>query len=299
MTTGRGYVHYVLYTNGKRKAYMRHRLLGRVFKPIDNEDDYTIDHVNGIPGDDDIDNLEYVSIKENIKRYYSSGKTKAYKKVLIRFLKDSNKVLEFKTHIEAAKYLKVHRYEILRRLTKRFGFIFKDYTQIKFSDDTRDFIDYDDIENERSNCMLANKLKAYNHFTNEIMYFDKMLDACKLLSIKPSTLSIKMKERFPVFNSGWEIKYINDTSDWYVLNDSEKIRLRSGGLSVRPVVVIDIKTNTPYYFNSAKNAADYYSMLPTTMNYRLTAYKNRPSKDGYVYKYADEYIKETEFNGLS
>ena len=69
LTNGRGYRFYVLYHNGKRRCYFRHRLLMITFRPIESTEGMSIDHINGIPGDDRLENLEWVTHSENVKRY--------------------------------------------------------------------------------------------------------------------------------------------------------------------------------------------------------------------------------------
>lgn len=130
-TTGQGYMNYVLYTNGKRKLFPRHRLLCITFKPISNSEDMQVDHINGIPGDDRLENLEWVTAKENIRRFWANRKLKPLSKIVVKdFI--SNNTTVYKDYKEAAKALDVPRYEILRRLQRKFGTLFKDYTMLKY-----------------------------------------------------------------------------------------------------------------------------------------------------------------------
>lgn len=76
-TSGRGYYNYILYTNGKRKLYPRHRLLCITFKPIPNSDEMQVDHINGIPGDDRLDNLEWVTGKRKCPTILGEAQIKA------------------------------------------------------------------------------------------------------------------------------------------------------------------------------------------------------------------------------
>lgn len=50
------------------KQYLIHRIILQTFKPIENWEDFTIDHKNGIRSDNRLENLEWVSNEENIMR---------------------------------------------------------------------------------------------------------------------------------------------------------------------------------------------------------------------------------------
>jgi len=159
---------------------------------------------------------------------------------------------------------------------------------IRYIDDNKPFIIPNNIESARKKCELNNQINMYNHFTNEAKKFHKMNDVCQFLSIKPSTLTARLKNRNPIFNSGWEVKYGDDNTPWKKLTNKELLCIKSGGLNYRPICVTNINTNESFYFKNSSAAVKYYNILPTTLNYRLTVNKKAPSKDGFIYRYLDE-----------
>ena len=48
------------------KNYMVHRLVLEAFEPIENSDDLSVDHINGIRADNRLENLRWMPIEENI-----------------------------------------------------------------------------------------------------------------------------------------------------------------------------------------------------------------------------------------
>ncbi len=61
-----GYCQVALTKNGLRKQKLVHRLVLSTFKPIDNEDEYQVNHIDGNPLNNSLDNLEWNTLSENI-----------------------------------------------------------------------------------------------------------------------------------------------------------------------------------------------------------------------------------------
>ena len=286
--TPRGYFYYVLYNNKKRISIFRHRLLCIVFKPNNDKSKNEVDHINGIRGDDRLSNLEWVTRKENVIRYHKNKPKLQLKPVIVKFC-ETNKVIEYSSHYEAAKHLGVHRYEILRRVSLGERHMHSDYTFIKWKDNPNEFPNVDDPKEYRKISARTNEIVLYNHITHEFKTFSKMKLACDFLKIKPSTLSWKIKHRKnKVFKGGWEAKYASDRSPWQKLTIIEKIKISKGNFSQRPVFISNTKIGAYLKFPSVAAAAKYLNKGSTTICYRLIHNKVIPDIDGNTYMYLDE-----------
>lgn len=68
-----GYLHVRLSNNGIVKIYNLHRLVIRHFSPIDNDIDMQVNHKDGDKTNNCIDNLEWLTPKENTDHAISNG----------------------------------------------------------------------------------------------------------------------------------------------------------------------------------------------------------------------------------
>lgn len=269
-TSGRGYYNYILYTNGKRKLYPRHRLLCITFKPIPNSDEMQVDHINGIPGDDRLDNLEWVTGKENVRRFWAKRNLKPLCKIVVKdFI--TNTVSTYDDYKIAARALGLHRYEILRRLQRKFGTLFKDFTMIKYDTEERDFPTINNLEEKRLQDQLEKKVTLYNHFTNKYYTNINCNTAAKIIGMSPGVITTRFNNGNLIFPNGYEIVFgVNKTIP--NLTEAAKIRLYlSTSGSSRAVLVIDNKDcpNITKVFRRAKEAAEYINVFPAILNTHL------------------------------
>jgi hypothetical protein len=71
-TNQSGYLYIGLCKDGKLKVYILHRLIALTFIPNPNNKE-TINHINGIKSDNNINNLEWNTVSENHKHAYKTG----------------------------------------------------------------------------------------------------------------------------------------------------------------------------------------------------------------------------------
>lgn len=80
-----GYLRLGLGNNGIRKNFLVHRLVAQAFIP--NPDNFdTVDHINGDRTDNRVENLQWLSNRDNIKRFWN-GISDERRKSISNFLK--------------------------------------------------------------------------------------------------------------------------------------------------------------------------------------------------------------------
>ena len=94
-----------LWKNGKPKTFLVARLVAFTFYEKDiNNKSLTVDHIDGNRLNNNIDNLEIVSLQENIKRAYLTGLNTNQKSIKI-INKSNDENVIFRTLTEASKYI--------------------------------------------------------------------------------------------------------------------------------------------------------------------------------------------------
>ena len=88
--TSNSYLQVMLYNNKKGKFVYVHRLVAEAFIP-NPENKPQINHKNGIKTDNRVENLEWVSCKENIRHAFDVLKHKVIGSMLGRFGKNHNR----------------------------------------------------------------------------------------------------------------------------------------------------------------------------------------------------------------
>ena len=130
-----GYAYVTLANNGNSKNVRVHRLVAETFIP-NTYDKSQVNHINGIKTDNRVENLEWVTCQENIKKAWDTGlrdnnreiikkcliernkkrdySKNKYKTIIIQYDLNGNIIEKYKTMLEAGIKYNVHNSTISR-----------------------------------------------------------------------------------------------------------------------------------------------------------------------------------------
>jgi hypothetical protein len=270
---------------GGSTTVLRHRLLCLAFKPYpDNVDKMDVNHIDGVPGNDDLDNLEWVTRSRNNTHAYQNNLKQQHKRVLARNVR-TGEVTEFYSISECARCLGYPTDETIRvRLNSTFSQVWKDGYQFKFLDDARDWVIPDDPEEAILDATQAMGVRVRNCRTLEECSYDSIGRAGAVLGIGHSTILYRLKNGLTGPHRGFQFKYWDDLSDWEPFTLEE---LEDTGSVAKSVEGRNLLTKATCSYPSVKSC--YYGQnKPYNLIVNLRSGEQRVYPDGWQYKYVDD-----------
>lgn len=112
----RGYLYVSLANNGKIKNVRIHKLVAEAFIPNDNGT-LQINHINGIKSDNRVENLEWVTCKDNINKAWKMGLCEKNRELLSKTMKERNSKRDYS---ETKYKTSVLQYDLDGNLIKKY-----------------------------------------------------------------------------------------------------------------------------------------------------------------------------------
>lgn len=243
-----------MFEKGRHHSILRHRALCLVFKDYpDNVDSMTVNHINGIPGQDDILNLEWATYSRNIQHAHETGLINWSKPVLVRDA-ITGTVTEYYSISECGRFLNLDKSVVWNRLhSSRFGKVFYDGTQIKYKSDSRHWVIPSDPVDEIRKSQLSIPINARNLLTNESRTFSSIAKAGIFIH-KKYLRDVLANGKQPLFASGWQFKKENE--DWKEIDDLDQVLYKLQN----EVMARNEDTGVIYIANSSEKMADVLNL---------------------------------------
>lgn len=294
-STGKRMVGYVIGINGYRsfnltddygvrRACGRHRLLGIVFKhpgvPIG---DLVVNHINGIPGCDNLDNLEWTTYQGNIEH---AGKNGLTTKCLPISVKDviTGEIKNYPSIVECARQTGWSKDKINWRVKVGEGRVFPEGKQYRLASVKTPWyvperIDHALLMNSRSRVTLIR-----DAFTGEVTEYPSLSEAARCLGVSKAALSIWIGlEGMPILPGFIQAKFAHDPRQWRPISDPYlEMEMISGRRVVRTT---EEKTGKHTFFQSVVECANAMGLKPTALHFRLRSKGQTVFKDGFRYAY--------------
>lgn len=209
-----GYVVYHI----RDKCYNRHRLLALTFLPLpeNNTCGYklVVNHKDGVPGNDSLENLEWCTYSENTLHAYRNGLHP--NKVINLLVKDivTNKVYEFTGVQAVSEFTGLTPCVISNRLNRQPGATYGRFA-IKRNDDTEW-----PVGGIRT-LETIRPLKARNIIDKKIIISDTAKVLAEIIGCKAATLIAHLSRKSARLINGYDIKYLDDNTPWMKFSDSQ------------------------------------------------------------------------------
>lgn len=194
----------------------RHRLLSLAFKSYNGDvNKLDVNHIDGIPGNDVLENLEFVTRTINCNHAFKLG-LKKYTPVLISRLPvlvrnvKSNTVTEFKTKMDASRFLGISIATLDRYLRTPNQPVFIGDIQVKLKSDETSWNNDFDINNISYHEFHSRRVLVINTITNEETIYPSMSDCSKAFNVSKDTIHWRLKKLInPTINNVYKLSFLN------------------------------------------------------------------------------------------
>lgn len=276
-----------------RRQISRARLLCTTFKPIDDAPYLQVDHINCNKEDDRLENLEWVTAKENCQRASKNGLYKGARPVKVCNF-NTKQVTIYPSIAEAARACGMTKDMMLYRLEINDGRVYPERNQYCFMDTSPNWAEIEDIECELAKFGTSKRVLLRSLHTGEVFEYDKLSDLAKALEIPLPSLSTYMSKRYqPVIPGLYQVKLKSDKAAWIDPVDPWLELAKITGTT--PVVVTDAKTGKYCVYESQAQCARTHNLLFSTLNNRLKfGSPDTIYTDGFKYSYYSSNTKKEE-----
>lgn len=246
---------------GKRRTISRHRLLCAAFKhPGLPTSHLFVNHINGIPGDDRLENLEYCTSSENVQHAYDNN-LHSNKVVGLDILNwKTGETHSFPTIVAGQKWLGYTEHKLAGRLrvanSKKWG----DGWRVKRADEK--WLEPDQFIDHTSNCVAV---VCKNVFTNESFIVGSLSEAAEKTNVKRESIGYQIQHKRMLPINGWMFSDMFGFEGWPKFNEkhlklfAEEGQLRDG------IDVFDRETNENLFF-TLREAVAYFKLSPITLS---------------------------------
>ena len=292
--TGGYYYTRTITSEGYSKVLFQHRALCMVFKPYEsNVLRIVVNHLDGNPGNNKLDNIEWSTYAKNNQHAFDTGLRYGTPKILMKCLK-TNTVQEFPSLSACARSLNVTSgYFIGNRLQNCKDKVFPDMLLFKRDDGTPwPEIDLSNVKICRSGGH-GTDIVARNVFTGEKITFAGAAKGTALTGVISETIHKHARDNMVIQVHGWNFRYPEFASGWP--NHSERHLKIYEKYPVYPpdgVVATDTTTGEELFFRSRPEAAHELKVKPAVVIDAI----NRKSK--IKGKYTVRFFKLRENLGL-
>jgi hypothetical protein len=268
----------------------RHRLLGIVFIKTSLDMDYAvINHINGVKGDDWLDNLEWTTPTGNIEHAGDIGLTDKCKPILVRDV-DTGIVIEYPSYVKCALALDLSKDNISYRIDyPLFGQIFPERKQYKLKYDKNDWVLWDNIEDNIKRFGRTKNVSLKFLLTGIVKHFNKLTDLAAYLKVSPSTITKYINlEAQPTLPGYIQVKLTTDSNIWREVYDIY-YELELYNPKLRHVIVLEDNCE-PVVYKNLIDCSKAHDLKITTLAERLSSRTFKKKYNNKVFMYYTEYL---------
>ena len=237
--------------HGVRRSVSRHRQLCLAFKRLPKDPElYTVNHKNGVPGNDWLDNLEWTTYSENTKHAYSNGLILRNVRPVEVFFPDGT-TCEFASRIEAIEVSGVKETTVDKRLSVTPGRVMSDGYGFRYTDLKEPW------HCQAVSLYKAKKVYLKDHKCGKIYRFSSCIDAADFLNVCENIIYAVVKRQFCMIKH-FEVKF--DDRPWSNYSKLQLKYLEKHWLNKnKPSIIIASRDAEKKIFIDSNEASEFFN----------------------------------------
>ena len=278
--------------DGVNKLAGLHRILCYTFKTYgSNVNKLMVNHIDGVPAHNTVENLDFVTAKENVQHAARTGlKTRNMVPIQLWNL-NTNEITSYTNIAECRDVTNIHRNNISYRLHVKYNTKPRDGLVFKYDDGSPwpvfDGCEIADMYQQNQKLILAR-----NVFTKDVFQFAGTLNGQEITGVKAATIYNQVDFELRIPYNGFIFRYKSEDLVWPEYTERELLVYKD--FPTYPgdgVIVTNIFTNEETFYTSKENAAKAHCVKEATI---LSYIKLKTLVD---YKYQFELFKIRDRNG--
>lgn len=263
-TNPKGYVNHRLKgDDGKTMTIGRHRLLALTFIPFKGDvSKMTVNHKNGIKGDDRLSNLEWATYQQNQEHAGRAGLTTKCIPITV-VNEETGLETYYDSYIKCARDLGITKDAVAWRVSKGPNKVWPDGNRYKKSRDAKPWGETVQIANGRKRVTLVKDIKK-----DTVYIFEDLTNAAKALKINLSAAYNWASDKSqPVIPGFFIIQFQDLFKEWREIDDVYIDLQKTVGR--RFVVRVNLENDEVVLFTSLKACAIDSNLNASTMHGKL------------------------------
>lgn len=281
-----GYVfHRPLGADGKRRLVGRHRLLLLTFKRQEMlNSNMVANHLNGIKGDDRIENLEWCSQRENAEHAALIGISTGCTPLTTRNVR-TGEIAKYASAVRCMESTGLSRDAILYRVRCGETKVFPEGYQYRAGHSDEPWYIPSDPEREIQLAGNGRPVCLRDIQTGSESVIPTLTELTEIINRSMASASIWLNSTFhPLIEGRYQIKWLDDTRPWREIEERELSYFKGS----RRVRVHDTNSGEVLQFDSGRKAALHLGLTVSALCERLKKGPQHVFRDGLRFEYVDQ-----------
>lgn len=247
---------------GKTTRVGRHRLMALAWiKYPASVDKLDVNHLNGVRGDDRLDNLEWATRSRNCFHAYSTGLRKENCELLVKNVV-TGEVKEYYSYEDCGRDLKLEGETIRLRVKAKNQPLYPGYLLFKLKVDETPWREVVNPADELKRTGVATPILVRDIKTREVNEYASSSAASRSLGISAPTICWQLRKRSDETlrpHRGYLFKYADDERPWPEYSDDQiEVFLTNPTTLAKGVRFVDVITGEELKFANKRLAAKYF-----------------------------------------